>query len=35
VIQFSQTVMYHVIQRASLYISDGKDDHECLMARRH
>jgi hypothetical protein len=28
-------VLYHVIQRASLYITDGKDYHECLMARRH
>jgi hypothetical protein len=27
--------LYQVIQQASLYITDGKHDHECLMARRH
>jgi hypothetical protein len=34
-VQQNGDVLYHAIQRASFYISDGKDDHECLMARRH
>lgn len=34
-VQQNGDVLYYVIQRSAIYIAEGRDDHECLIARRH